>query len=290
MKKLNDKQLLCLVKTDIESFNDYRKKNPDQKIEFTKLEDINFKNSSLDGANFSNMNLEGLNFADSYMGKVNLKESNIINCDFTRCHLNNSDLRGVKAKNTCFKNAVAKYCDFRGADFESANFNCCSVHYSDFRNSNFNSIQMEESFYIKKIVTGQEWRIDDWYDIFHYVSTIILDKDEKEEEREEKMYEIGTYVCWVVVFLSILALRNFIVGSIFFWANVVVFFPLAFLSLILTSIDSYKFVSDIISGVRKFDGFNFTKYFDEIETWKFRRCVYFGGFSLISFLFFDIFW
>jgi len=44
MKKLNDKQLLCLVKTDIEAFNDYRKKNPDQKIEFTKLEDINFKN------------------------------------------------------------------------------------------------------------------------------------------------------------------------------------------------------------------------------------------------------
>ena len=240
MKILSDKQLLCLVKTDIEAFNDYRKKNYDQKIEFTKLEGVNFKNCDLDYANFSNMNLEGLEFTDSNMKNVKLKETNISNCNFTRCYLNNSDLRGVKAHNTCFKYIEAEHCDYRGADVETANFNdsivhysdfrcvkakstcfksarasacdfrganvelanfsMCRLHYSDFRNSNFTKLQREQCFHSQKIVTGKEWRIDDWYEEFYYVSTLILDKDKKDGEREKKLYRIRIYMTFVFAF------------------------------------------------------------------------------------------
>jgi len=200
MKILSDKQLLCLVKTDIEAFNDYRKKNYDQKIEFTKLEGVNFKNCDLDYANFSNMNLEGLEFTDSNMKNVKLKETNISNCNFTRCYLNNSDFRCVKAKNTCFKSARASACDFRGANVELANFSMCRLHYSDFRNSNFTKLQREQCFHSQKIVTGKEWRIDDWYEEFYYVSTLILDKDKKDGEREKKLYRIRIYMTFVFAF------------------------------------------------------------------------------------------
>ena len=176
MKKLTNKDLAYLLKNNVNAFNDYRDSFPNQKIDFTKLDDsINFKHSSLDDANLSNMNLDGLNFTDSNMRKVKLKKSNISDCDFTRCRLNNSDLRGVQAKNTCFKNAEAKHCDFRGADVESADFICCSVHYSDFRGSNFNSSQKRGSDHSKKIVTGREWSMDHWYDVFYYESTIKID-------------------------------------------------------------------------------------------------------------------
>jgi uncharacterized protein YjbI with pentapeptide repeats len=143
MKKLTNVDLANLLKNDVKSFNAYREKYPNQKIDFTKLDDfINFKNSNLDDANLSNMNLEGLNFADSNMRKVKLKESNISNCDFNRCYLSNSDLRGVLALNTCFKYAEAENCDYRGANVELSNFDNSILHDSDFRGSNLTRKQM----------------------------------------------------------------------------------------------------------------------------------------------------
>lgn len=142
MKKLTNKDLADLLKNNVNAFNDYRDSFPNQKIDFTKLDNsINFKHSSLDGANLSNMNLEGLNFTDSNMIKVKLKESNISNCNFSRCRLNNSDLRGVQLQNTCFKNAEAEHCDFRGADVKLANFDYSILHYSDFKGSNLTKYQ-----------------------------------------------------------------------------------------------------------------------------------------------------
>jgi uncharacterized protein YjbI with pentapeptide repeats len=143
MKKLTNVDLANLLKNDVKSFNAYREKYPNQKIDFTKLDNfINFKNSNLDDANLSNMNLEGLNFADSNMRKVKLKESNISNCDFNRCYLSNSDLRGVLALNTCFKYAEAENCDYRGANVELSNFDNSILHDSDFRGSNLTRKQM----------------------------------------------------------------------------------------------------------------------------------------------------
>ena len=146
MKKLTNKDLANLLKNNVKSFNNYRKKFPNQKIDFTQLDEaINFKNSSLDHANLSNMNLGGLNFEDSYMGKVQLKESNISNCNFSRCHLSLSDLRGVIAKNTCFKYAESEHCDYRGADVELSNFDNSILHDSDFRGSNLTRKQMSKA-------------------------------------------------------------------------------------------------------------------------------------------------
>lgn len=220
MKKLTNKDLADLLKNNVNAFNDYRDSFPNQKIDFTKLDDsINFKHSSLDDANLSNMNLEGLNFEDSYMGKVKLKESNISNCDFTRCILNNSDLRGVKAKNTCFKNAEAKHCDFRGSYVESADFICCSVHYSDFRGSNFNSSQKRGSDHSKKIVTGREWSMDHWYDVFHYESTIKIDSVLKIQDdaislkEQEELNQKRSFVIFILFIFLIVVIAFFGFGS-----------------------------------------------------------------------------
>lgn len=219
MRKATNLDLANLLKNDVKGFNAYREKFPDQKIDFTKLDEaINFKNSSLDDANLSNMNLAGLNFTDSNMSKVQLKESNISNCNFTRCDLNNSDLRGVQAQNTCFKNAEAKHCDFRGADVESADFIWCSVHYSDFRGSNFNSSQKRDSDHSKKIVTGREWCFDDWYDVFHYESTIKIDyvseiQDHLDDVKEK--VESDRKVLAIIILLSIGLIAFLLIASSF---------------------------------------------------------------------------
>jgi hypothetical protein len=300
MKKLNDKQLLAIVKTDIEAFNAYRKKNPDQKIEFTKLKGVNLKNCDLDYANFSNMNLEGLEFTNSNMENVKLKESNISNCNFVRCILNNSDFRSsnannasfidaeaqncdfrssdiesaffeganlnysdfrcVKAKSTCFKSARASGCDFREVNVELANFSKCRLHYSDFRNSNFNSYQKNDSFHSKKIVTGKEYRIDDWYEEFYYASTLMLDKDKKDEERERKSKKLGIYMAFpfvsftmVFLYLSMKSVDQSSYGS-FSWEIIFSLF-LAILSGVFCLCTELSVIEDL----------NLTHYLDDLK-------------------------
>tara|TARA_R100000406_G_scaffold61303_2_gene42631 strand:+ start:2726 stop:3388 length:663 start_codon:yes stop_codon:yes gene_type:complete len=131
VKKLNNQELLELLKKDVNAFNDYRENYPNQIIDFC-------------NANLSENNLAG---------------SNISNCNFTRCYLSNSDLRNVKAKGACFKYAEAEHCDFRGSDVESANFDYSILHGSDFRGSNIlkSNISLDDH-YIK--TSSQEDEID----------------------------------------------------------------------------------------------------------------------------------
>lgn len=193
MKKLTNKDLANLLKKDVKSFNSYREKYPNQKIDFTQIDDPKkFKYSSLDGANLSNMNLEGLNFADSNMGKVQLIESNIMNCNFSRCYLNKSDLRGVLAVNTRFELAEAEHCDFRGADVDGSKFDNSILHDSDFRGSNLTRNQISKAQCHKK---------SGWSDGSpDYLQTIKTDPD---EEKSDGVMDIFFVVAILVIFLLI---------------------------------------------------------------------------------------
>lgn len=75
MNKLNDKELLKLLKTDVQSFNDYRNHFPDQKIDFTRG---NLEFIDLNGANLKGVNLQvrnSLKFAN-FVG-ANLENAEI---------------------------------------------------------------------------------------------------------------------------------------------------------------------------------------------------------------------
>jgi uncharacterized protein YjbI with pentapeptide repeats len=198
MKKLTNKDLANLLKNNVKLFNDYREKYPNQKIDFTKLDNfINFKNSNLDDANLTNMNLEGLNFADSNMIKVKLKESNISNCNFTRCYLNKSDLRGVKAKNTCFKYAESEHCDYRGADVELSKFDNSILHNSDFRGSNLARDQIISAVcHIKS---------SDWWPDETYIRTIQTSSGMKQSHQESGKQDGYEDIVFFLIILGIIA-------------------------------------------------------------------------------------
>ena len=88
IKKLNNKQLLELIKTDVEAFNDYREKYPDQKINF---ERANFERGNLEHANFKKANLERANFEHANLEGVNLERANI-----SGINIDGANLEGVK--------------------------------------------------------------------------------------------------------------------------------------------------------------------------------------------------
>ena len=76
MKELNNEELLELIKTDVEKFNNYRAEFPNQKIDF---ENVNFVCADLRGADFTGANLSesNLSLANLEDAKITLTKENI---------------------------------------------------------------------------------------------------------------------------------------------------------------------------------------------------------------------
>jgi len=78
MNQLNNKQLLELIKNDVEGFNAYRSEYTDQEIDF-------------ENANLYKANLEGVNLSGAYLKGVNLAGADLRGAD-----LRWADLAGIK--------------------------------------------------------------------------------------------------------------------------------------------------------------------------------------------------
>ena len=61
MNKLNNKELLKLLKNNVEAFNDYRKRFPNQKIDFSGA-DCDQEWADLEGHIIVGANVQGINF------------------------------------------------------------------------------------------------------------------------------------------------------------------------------------------------------------------------------------
>jgi uncharacterized protein YjbI with pentapeptide repeats len=76
MKELNNEELLELIKTDVEKFNNYRAEFPNQKIDF---ENVNFVCADLRGADFRGADFTGADLSESNLeaAKITLTKENI---------------------------------------------------------------------------------------------------------------------------------------------------------------------------------------------------------------------
>tara|TARA_R100000458_G_C8043836_1_gene94016 strand:+ start:85 stop:369 length:285 start_codon:yes stop_codon:yes gene_type:complete len=91
MNKLTDKELLELLKTDVESFNNYRDHFPDQKINFTLF---NFEFIDLNGANLQGIDLRGANLLLANIENANIDYANL---EAVAIILTKENLKAIKA-------------------------------------------------------------------------------------------------------------------------------------------------------------------------------------------------
>jgi len=92
MNELNNKQLLELIKTDVEGFNAYRKEYPNQEIDFSgaNLYKANLVDANLEGANLYKANLRW-----AYLYDANLTGANLVDANLTDANLTVANLSGI---------------------------------------------------------------------------------------------------------------------------------------------------------------------------------------------------
>jgi len=89
MEKLNDKELLQLIKTDVKGFNAYREEYPNQKIDFS---DDNLYKAYLEDANLEGANLYKANLRWAYLRRANLVDANRTDANLTGANLVDANL------------------------------------------------------------------------------------------------------------------------------------------------------------------------------------------------------
>ena len=112
MNQLNNKQLLELIKNDVEGFNAYRSEYTDQEIDF---ENANLYKANLEGVNLSGAYLKGVNLAGADLRGADLRGANLTDANFYR-----ADLRGANFYRANLKGANLTGADLRGDTLPSA--------------------------------------------------------------------------------------------------------------------------------------------------------------------------
>ena len=107
MNKLNDKELLELLKNNVKAFNDYRIRFPNQKIDFfednlseANLVGADLKEANLRYADFKEANLEGANLRYANLEQANLEGANLRRADLYYANLAEANLEGANIENT----------------------------------------------------------------------------------------------------------------------------------------------------------------------------------------------
>jgi|DEB0MinimDraft_10_1074344.scaffolds.fasta_scaffold352824_2 uncharacterized protein YjbI with pentapeptide repeats len=92
MNKLNNKELLELLKTDVKTFNLYREEYADQEIDFS---NANISWANLTGANLCNANLTGAFIFNSNIRLANLHNANILGANLQDSYLSGANVEGA---------------------------------------------------------------------------------------------------------------------------------------------------------------------------------------------------
>ena len=98
MKQLNNKELLELIKTDVEKFNNYRAEYPNQKIDFSgaNLQQTYFEWANLAEANIQDADLEMANLEGTNLQGANLQGANLLWANLQGANLQGACLKLVK--------------------------------------------------------------------------------------------------------------------------------------------------------------------------------------------------
>lgn len=134
MKKMNDDQLLELLKTSVNGFNEYRQEYPDQKIDFS------YRN--LKGVNFFRASLHKVNFRGSNLKRAYLVWANFYKADFQDACLRGAELGGVNLQHTNFEGADLQRACLQGADLINSNLQYSDLTGSDLRYANFDEADL----------------------------------------------------------------------------------------------------------------------------------------------------
>ncbi|MDD5327982.1 MAG: pentapeptide repeat-containing protein [Phycisphaerae bacterium] len=144
----------CSKKKDVTEWNNWRKKNPREKVILTgvnlssfELVDANLENADLRGAqlfntNLSNTNLRGANLEEAYLVETILNSAVLTKVTFksailTRVKANNSNFDYADFENASIKIPEIENCTFIGANFSYTNISDNFIRKCDLKNSIF---------------------------------------------------------------------------------------------------------------------------------------------------------
>ncbi|MEW8437925.1 MAG: toll/interleukin-1 receptor domain-containing protein [Candidatus Thiodiazotropha taylori] len=157
-----DTDKLQILLEDIDKWNEYRRENPGEVIDFSgidlsdkdlstaNLSGVNFTNSFLRGANLTRANLAGVDFSGSMLRGVNFHGAFLRGVNFTDVNLSAScllrvDLRGASLRGLDFTDSTLGSSDLSGADLRESNFHLASLNKTDFSDANLNGANFSQA-------------------------------------------------------------------------------------------------------------------------------------------------
>ena len=153
MDQLTTRNLLKLLKNDVEAFNQYRENNPGQSIDFYRagLWDAKLQDANLRGAILRDANLQGaylwrasLRYADlrdaslrdAKLRDADLRGANLAEADLRRAYLEGAKLTGACLRGTILRGASLWDADLRGADLTDTYLREADLREANLRGAN----------------------------------------------------------------------------------------------------------------------------------------------------------
>ena len=120
-------ELIILLDTDIEKFNDILKNTDEQ----TDLSEVDFSGKNIERAEFINVDLTSSTFADSHLSEVKFDNCDLTSVDFTRCNLVECNFSDSILNGTDFSYSTVNYCNFTDTDMAGSIFQASDLSNSD---------------------------------------------------------------------------------------------------------------------------------------------------------------
>jgi uncharacterized protein YjbI with pentapeptide repeats len=157
----------CSDKKDMTEWNEWRKKNPDEKILLEKadlerayLEDANLQEAYLVGANLQKANLwkavlirgdlQRSNLQEAHLWGANLQETMLSGADLQKANLQKSNLREAMVYKANLQEAKLEQADlqqvnFLGANLQEANLRKANLREAKFEHANLQEAKLEQA-------------------------------------------------------------------------------------------------------------------------------------------------
>ena len=138
---LSKEELINLLTTDVDAFNDEVKANSGG----VDLSESDFSNLNITGAEFINVDLTSSTFSDSHLISVKFEGCDLTSVDFTRANLIECSFNESVLNGTDFSYATLDYCNFSDADLAGSIFQSADLTNSDLSMSeNLNACRFDE--------------------------------------------------------------------------------------------------------------------------------------------------
>lgn len=150
--RMANKKQLAMLQQDVDAWNDWRKKNPDEKVDLTgatlrgaSLNFVNLRNADLTGADLSESTIQAGRLDEACLKSANLRNACLSESLLIKANLSDADLTGGKFYKACFRKANLNRAKLTRAFLSSAIFQHALLNKTDLCEATLTNASLENA-------------------------------------------------------------------------------------------------------------------------------------------------